>query len=94
LLLAPRASRVSCPPGARPAGRAETGLNSRTGLSLRLVRRGIEVTVLAVGFLLGGTVGLGTVAFAMAIRTRRPVRGRAPVDARVARDQRAESGEG
>ncbi|GAB3079396.1 membrane protein YczE [Micromonospora schwarzwaldensis] len=36
-------------------------------LSLRLVRTVIEVTVLALGWLLGGTVGLGTVAYALAI---------------------------
>src|SRR3712207_8103456 len=35
--------------------------------SIRLVRTGIELTVLAVGWLLGGTVGLGTVAYALAI---------------------------
>ncbi|MFI7220899.1 membrane protein YczE [Micromonospora maritima] len=35
--------------------------------SVRLVRTVIEVTVLALGWLLGGTVGLGTVAYALAI---------------------------
>lgn len=35
--------------------------------SIRLVRTSIEVTVLAVGWLLGGTVGVGTVAYALAI---------------------------
>jgi uncharacterized membrane protein YczE len=44
-----------------------TGLAGRTGWSIRLVRTGIELTVLAVGWLLGGTVGLGTVAYALAI---------------------------
>ncbi|MET8045068.1 hypothetical protein ABZU25_29915 [Micromonospora sp. NPDC005215] len=39
----------------------------RPGLSTRLVRTGIEVTVLLLGALLGGTVGLGTVAYALAI---------------------------
>ena len=34
---------------------------------MRLVRTGIEVTVLTVGFLLGGTVGIGTVLYALAI---------------------------
>lgn len=53
--------------GPGPRDGLMTGLNTRTGLSLRLVRWGIEVTVLVAGFLLGGTVGLGTVAFAMAI---------------------------
>ena len=36
-----------------------TGLARRTGRSIRLVRTGIEVTVLAAGFLLGGRVGIG-----------------------------------
>ena len=39
----------------------------RPGRSVRLVRTVIEVTVLALGWLLGGTVGLGTVAYALAI---------------------------
>ncbi|MFJ6168950.1 YitT family protein [Micromonospora orduensis] len=39
----------------------------RPGLSVRLVRTVIEVTVLALGWLLGGTVGVGTVAYALAI---------------------------
>ncbi|SCF01136.1 Uncharacterized membrane protein YczE [Micromonospora chokoriensis] len=39
----------------------------RPGWSIRLVRTAIEVTVLALGWLLGGTVGLGTVAYALAI---------------------------
>jgi uncharacterized membrane protein YczE len=36
-------------------------------LSIRVVRTGIEVLVLGAGFLLGGTVGVGTVAYALAI---------------------------
>jgi uncharacterized membrane protein YczE len=43
-----------------------TGLAAR-GHSLRVVRTGIELTVLAAGWLLGGTVGIGTVAYALAI---------------------------
>ncbi|MEU8297306.1 hypothetical protein AB0C04_08470 [Micromonospora sp. NPDC048909] len=39
----------------------------RPGRSIRLVRTVIEVTVLALGWLLGGTVGLGTVAYALSI---------------------------
>ncbi|MFC6020352.1 YitT family protein [Plantactinospora solaniradicis] len=35
--------------------------------SIRLVRTVVEVTVLAIGFLLGGKVGIGTVAYALAI---------------------------
>lgn len=39
----------------------------RPGRSIRVVRTAIEVTVLAVGWLLGGTVGVGTVAYALVI---------------------------
>ncbi|GAA4716970.1 membrane protein YczE [Phytohabitans rumicis] len=39
----------------------------RPGRSIRVVRTVIEVTVLSVGWLLGGTVGLGTIAYALAI---------------------------
>jgi uncharacterized membrane protein YczE len=39
----------------------------RPGRSIRLVRTVIELTVLGLGFLLGGTVGIGTVAYALAI---------------------------
>ncbi|WP_091553050.1 MULTISPECIES: YitT family protein [Micrococcaceae] len=52
-------------PGARDG--LMTGLVRRTGWSVRLVRTGIEVVVLAVGFLLGGSVGVGTVVYAVAI---------------------------
>jgi uncharacterized membrane protein YczE len=44
-----------------------TGLHRRTGRSLRLIRTCIELTVLLVGVLLGGTAGIGTVAYALAI---------------------------
>ena len=44
-----------------------TGLVGATGRSVRLVRTTIEVTVLALGWLLGGTVGIGTVIYALAI---------------------------
>ena len=40
---------------------------ARRGRSLRVVRTSIEVTVLVVGWLLGGTVGIGTVLFAVTI---------------------------
>jgi uncharacterized membrane protein YczE len=53
--------------GPGPRDGLMTGLARRTGRSIRLVRTGLEVTVLAVGWLLGGTVGLGTVVFALAI---------------------------
>src|SRR5690606_1772840 len=53
--------------GPGPRDGLMTGLARRTGRSLRLVRTGIEVTVLAAGFLLGGVVGLGTVLYALAL---------------------------
>lgn len=43
------------------------GLVRRTGHSVRMWRTTIEVTVLVVGFLLGGTVGVGTVLYALTI---------------------------
>lgn len=53
--------------GPGPRDGLMTGLSARTGRSVRLVRTGIEVTVLACGWLLGGTVGAGTVLYAIAI---------------------------
>lgn len=44
-----------------------TGLHQRTGRSLRLVRTGLEVAVTIGGAALGGTVGVGTLAFALLI---------------------------
>lgn len=53
--------------GPGPRDGLMTGLVRRTGLSVRVVRTSIELTVLAVGWLLGGVVGIGTVAYALAI---------------------------
>ncbi len=53
--------------GPGPRDGLMTGLVARTGRSVRLVRTVIEVTVLALGFLLGGTVGVGTVIYAFGI---------------------------
>jgi uncharacterized membrane protein YczE len=53
--------------GPGPRDGLMTGLVLRTGLSIRLVRTSLELTVLAVGWLLGGVVGLGTVLYAVAI---------------------------
>jgi uncharacterized membrane protein YczE len=44
-----------------------TGLHFRYGWSIRRSRTIVEVSVLVLGFLLGGTVGLGTVVFALGI---------------------------
>ncbi|MGA0606415.1 YczE/YyaS/YitT family protein [Phenylobacterium sp. VNQ135] len=53
--------------GPGPRDGLMTGIARRTGWPLRRVRTGIELTVLAVGWLLGGTVGVGTVLYALAI---------------------------
>ncbi|EME98631.1 hypothetical protein J7W19_04390 [Streptomyces mobaraensis NBRC 13819 = DSM 40847] len=53
--------------GAGPRDGLMTGLHRRTGRSVRLVRTCIEVAVLATGFALGGSVGAGTVLFAVTI---------------------------
>jgi hypothetical protein len=53
--------------GPGPRDGLMTGLVVRTGLSVRLVRTSIEASVLAVGWLLGGTVGVGTVLYALGI---------------------------
>jgi uncharacterized membrane protein YczE len=53
--------------GPGPRDGLMTGLVARTGLSVRLVRTSIEATVLAVGWLFGGTVGIGTVVYALGI---------------------------
>jgi len=51
-------------PGARDG--LMTGLASR-GVPIRRARTGVEVVVLAIGWLLGGTVGIGTVLYALSI---------------------------
>jgi uncharacterized membrane protein YczE len=52
--------------GPGPRDGLMTGLASR-GLSLRAVRTAIELTVLTLGALLGGTVGVGTIVYALSI---------------------------
>lgn len=53
--------------GPGPRDGLMTGLARRTGASVRAVRTGIELTVLVTGFFLGGTVGIGTLFYAVAI---------------------------
>lgn len=53
--------------GTGPRDGLWTGLVRRTGRSVRLVRTALELTVLLVGFALGGTVGIGTVVYALVI---------------------------
>lgn len=53
--------------GPGPRDGLMTGLHRVTGWKIWVVRTGIELVVLAAGWLLGGNVGLGTVAFAVLI---------------------------
>jgi uncharacterized membrane protein YczE len=53
--------------GPGPRDGLMTGLHARTGRPIWAVRTGIEVTVLIVGWFLGGNVGVGTLAFAVLI---------------------------
>jgi uncharacterized membrane protein YczE len=53
--------------GRGPRDGLMTGFARRTGLSLRLVRTLLEITVVVIGLLLGGVAGLGTVLYALAI---------------------------
>jgi uncharacterized membrane protein YczE len=58
---------LGCRLGPGPRDGLMTGLHARTGRTLRLVRTLIELSALTAGFLLGGTIGIGTVAFALLI---------------------------
>jgi uncharacterized membrane protein YczE len=53
--------------GPGPRDGLMTGLVRRTGGSVRVVRTAIEVAVVALGWLLGGTLGVVTVAYALLI---------------------------
>ena len=53
--------------GPGPRDGLMTGIARVTGGSIRLVRTGIEIAVVVVGWFLGGVVGLGTVLYALAI---------------------------
>jgi uncharacterized protein len=58
---------ITCGLGPGPRDGAMTGIHQRTGVRVGRVRMGIEVTVLIVGALLGGKLGLGTALFALLI---------------------------
>lgn len=58
---------ITCNVGPGPRDGLMTGLNERTGIRVGRVRTGIEVVVLAIGWLLGGVVGAGTLLFALLI---------------------------
>ena len=53
--------------GAGPRDGLMTGINARTGWSVRSVRTAIEISVLLTGCLLGGAFGVGTVLYALSI---------------------------
>jgi uncharacterized membrane protein YczE len=53
--------------GRGPRDGLMTGLARRTGLSLRLVRTLLELSVVVVGLLLGGHLGIGTILYAFAL---------------------------
>jgi len=53
--------------GAGPRDGLMLGLHQKFGLSIRVARTLVEISVLALGWWLGGTVGLGTIAFACLI---------------------------
>jgi uncharacterized protein len=58
---------LTCFLGPGPRDGLMTGLSRRSGLSLRVVRTGIEIAALTAGAVLGGTVGAGTLAFAVLV---------------------------
>ncbi len=62
---------TACYIGARfgpgPRDGLMTGIVSRTGWPTRWVRTSIEVAVVALGFALGGTLGIGTLVYALAV---------------------------
>jgi uncharacterized membrane protein YczE len=53
--------------GAGPRDGVMMGLIRVTGRSVRLIRTSMELTALGVGWLLGGTVGIGTLIFALSV---------------------------
>jgi uncharacterized membrane protein YczE len=58
---------ITCGLGPGPRDGAMTGLHNRTGVRVGRVRLGIEVVVSLLGALLGGTLGIGTLLFALFI---------------------------
>ena len=58
---------ITCGLGPGPRDGAMTGLHQRTGVRVGRVRLGLEVVVSIAGALLGGTLGFGTLLFALLI---------------------------
>jgi len=53
--------------GAGPRDGLMVGLQKKTNLPIALVRATLEITVVSIGWYLGGTVGIGTLLFAFGI---------------------------
>ncbi len=53
--------------GPGPRDGLMTGINAKFGIRLWIVRTSLEITVLVIGWILGGDVGIGTLAFALLI---------------------------
>lgn len=53
--------------GPGPRDGLMTGLHTRTGWPIWIVRTGIEIVVVVIGWFLGGNVGIGTLAFALLV---------------------------
>lgn len=58
---------ITCGLGPGPRDGMMTGFHLRTGVRVGRVRLAIELTVLAIGWMMGGTVGAGTLLFALLI---------------------------
>lgn len=58
---------ITCGLGPGPRDGAMTGIHFKTGIRVGRVRMGIEIVVLVGGWILGGTVGVGTALFALLI---------------------------
>jgi uncharacterized membrane protein YczE len=58
---------ITCGLGPGPRDGMMTGIHKATGVRVGRVRLGIELTVLGIGWLMGGTVGVGTLLFAILI---------------------------
>lgn len=53
--------------GPGPRDGLMTGINKKFGVRIWIVRTSIEVVVLVIGWILGGNVGIGTLAFALLV---------------------------
>jgi uncharacterized protein len=67
VLAAGGALYLTCNLGPGPRDGLMTGIHMRFGWSIAVVRTGIEVSALVAGWLLGGTLGVGTAVFAFGV---------------------------